>query len=124
MPTSIYSFYTALQTYNEVQFSKVIDDFWRNHQDELENVLDIKTLKRGALLAQDEENLRRPGSTRGDSTALTNQFSHHNLLSTNEKTLTQYEFNALKREKAGKMSSVTKDLWVTLATCAVGAVVQ
>lgn len=120
----------------------------------LQDILDLKLLKKGAFLAKHPDNLSEPLGTEGNRAADTDLPTHKgrtvekhgtsngsgnpqpnshspahtsqtvNLLSAEDKILTTIEFAALEREKNGTLSSLTKDLIVTLATCAVGAVVQ
>lgn len=84
------------------------------YRDQLENVMDKQSLMRGALLAQDRENFDDSSS---DPSA-------PNKPDRPDRPLTNYEVEALDREEKGKMSSLTRGLWITLATCAMGAVVQ
>ena len=46
------------------------------------------------------------------------------LLPAKEKFLTRIEYEALDKEKEGSIKSLSKGLVVTLATCAIGAIVQ
>lgn len=88
-------------------------------------------MKRGILLAQRQSNLIQPTAQAGQTSNTAplfstkeNETSHVVVLSDAQKTLTPTESRALDREKKGELKSLTKDLWVTLVTCAVGAVVQ
>jgi hypothetical protein len=104
------------------------------------NVLDLRLLKRGALLAQSPDNLAEPAPSNLLSAVevMTQNPDNHSELAQSEgkptthpkllpveaKTLTRFEDAALKREKAATLNSLPKDLVVILATCANGALVQ
>lgn len=81
----------------------------------LEQVLDLSLLKRGALLAKDPDhihwrNASAPNNGNGDAASYM--------------TKTDVEEEALEREDNGTLRSLTKELVVIIATCAIGAIVQ
>lgn len=115
------SFDSPLHHRSESDLMKDVEVFYEvsKFQDTLDlNVLDLKLLKRGVLLAQSSNNLVEPGPPNGEPT------THPNLLPIEAKTLTGFENAALKREEAATLNSLPKDLVVILATCANGALVQ
>ena len=107
-------------------------------------------LKRGVLLAKDPNNLTFPADNTEDLANLArpsgnpttdtdlathghnpaervftdgaNITSNSNLL-TDEETLTKAELEALERENAASLKSLTKDMKVILGVCAIGAIV-
>jgi len=81
---------TTLKTY--------VTDFY--DKKELKDVVDIRTLQRGAMLAKSRQVLQRHYSE------------------------TDKEKRELDSEDAGELRSMTKALKVLLFTCAIGAVVQ
>jgi hypothetical protein len=170
----------------ELELLRAVEDLHTDRKLGDEDVVDLKLLKRGALLVKNPKLLRAPSRTNDDSAHCTIQSgndsqqaqtsndvqleqTHNNvttrtsrtandahdaqiplnpdyaglpeqansesiapkkrtpadvLLSSKEKVRTGIEHEALKREERGAISSLPKGLIVTLATCAIGAIVQ
>ncbi|KAF4630834.1 hypothetical protein G7Y89_g7299 [Cudoniella acicularis] len=121
------------QCSTEAILNKNVEAFYtREH---LEDILELKLLKRGASIAKNPRNLTRPRTQNpnpSDETSHTNgeagsdgiSSTNSNFLTAEEKVLSRKECAALDRESAGTLDGLTKDLVVVLATCAMGAVVQ
>ncbi|KAJ1322959.1 MFS transporter SP family solute carrier family 2 (myo-inositol transporter) member 13 [Microdochium nivale] len=106
------------------------------HRDYLQNEVDHLTLQRGAYLAKDREAfMRHPmPDTSPDQQPTTDPANpgiaapgaaHHiPMLRRSDRARTKVEDEALKNENQGALVSLTKDTILTLATCAIGALVQ
>ena len=77
-----------------------MEDFYEDHR--LADVVDVELLKRGALLARDQDGFMQ---------------EHQDDLSLIEK-------KALLKEENPKLSEQTRELKVVLLTCCIGAIVQ
>ena len=77
-----------------------MEDFYEDHS--LADVVDVKLLKRGALLARDRDGFMQ---------------EHLDDLSPIEK-------KALLKEENPKFSELTRELKIVLLTCCIGAIVQ
>ena len=77
-----------------------MEDFYEDHK--LADVVDIKLLKRGALLARDRDG----------------------FMQEHEDDLSPIEKKALLKEENPKFSELTRELKVVLLTCCIGAIVQ
>jgi len=116
------SFNPALQSLSTSDLLTNVQDFYDKKK--LGDVIDLNLLKRGALLAQDPDNLEQPEERNAIVAVRADQSANEVLLPRRDKFLTELEAQALKRETRGEIGSLTKGLVVTLATCAVGAIVQ
>ena len=114
-----------------------VENFYKAKR--LLGILDLKLLKRGALLAQDPTNLSEPEdeltpnanlAAHGDNPAHNGSLAdaeitaNSSLLTKKEKTRTHTESGALKREEATTLNGLSKGMIVVLGTCAIGAIVQ
>lgn len=108
---------------SETDLFTAVEQFYEAKK--LGGVVSLRLLKRGALLGS--ESSRLVPEPHDALPRASNRLSHANigvLLPDEDKFLTQDEEAALRREAKGGINSLSKGLVVTLATCAIGAVVQ
>ncbi|RDW71463.1 hypothetical protein BP6252_08026 [Coleophoma cylindrospora] len=145
------TFDQALRRLSELELLKAVEDLYTARGLGKDDVVDLKLMKRGALLAQNSM-LPKPTSQTDDEPAHCilqsgsdfhqTQTSGHDVQANNESVASEQrtsadillagrdrvlkgsEDKALKREKVGANSSLPKGLVITLATCAIGAIVQ
>ncbi|KAH6672832.1 putative sugar transporter [Halenospora varia] len=101
---------SPLRNLNDATLERDIEAF--HTLDNLNDVLDLTLLKRGGSMA------RNPNDENGDSCI------DASFLTEEEQAFTDIESAALRRESAGTIKGLTKDLFIVFATCAMGAVVQ
>jgi hypothetical protein len=122
-----------LENIDETDLLSNVYTFYKSKED-LGKVLDYKLLVRGALLAQGQGGIREripdrqseirtehPSASEGHSA---DAEPHEYRLSEKDREFTPDEAAALRNERSAALGTLTKDLVVILATCAVGAILQ